>query len=191
MSEMLKKLIAAALAVMMAGCGAHTENVLEPLNPEDVPRDTTVISSNGFAEGRAGDTMRTAFFDFTVSGAEFAETYGETVKPSAGMKLLVVNMSVTGTFDKPVHMYDSDFQVQWGKTGDEDFAVPVTYETNKYTEGMLEPEYDLMPGQTVSGDLVYEVPEGYENFFLAFQEYFEDEGLGDAFFVDFSAGPEH
>ncbi len=185
----MKKAAAAVLAVMLAGCGKTAQNVIKPVDDAEVPGETVVISANGFGEGKTGDIMRTAFFDFKVSSAEFAETYADTVKPSAGKRLLVVNITLTGTFEEPVHMYDSDFQVQWGETGDEDFAVPVTYESSKYTEGMIEPEYDLLPEQTVTGDLVYEVPEGYTDFFLAFQEYFEDEGLGDAFFVDFSVNP--
>ena len=41
--------------------------------------------------------------------------------------------------------------------------------------------------EEVRGLLVYEVPEGYQDFSISHMEYFDDESTGDTFFVFFTA----
>ena len=59
-----------------------------------------------------------------------------------------------------------------------------------FKDGML--KSSSLPGlkETKSGDLVFRVPSGWNDFWLAFQEYFDSEDIefdGDTFFVSFRA----
>ena len=57
-------------------------------------------------------------------------------------------------------------------------------------EGMFPGEAVLQPDETITADFVYQVPQGFNNFMLMFQEFFEDESLGDLFVVKFTANME-
>lgn len=120
------------------------------------------------------------------------DSYG-SVQPDAGEELLVVNVSMQNTFGDSVLMFDSDFQAQWGSEGDEDYRYPVTINGVAPEKNMLASEYNLDAGKTVTGDLVFSVPGGMDEYSLSFMEYFapEEEGgedtPGDLFFIYFKA----
>jgi len=186
MKRLFKLLTAALLAVTCAACG--NSNTVSGIVNKDV-----ITPTDGYAQGAIGDTMRTAWFDFTVNSAELKDSYGSIV-PNDGETLLVVNVTLSNTFTDTIPMFDTDFQAQWGSDGDDDYRFPVTYDDPAMTEtGMLESEYELEAGKSLTGDLVYSVPGGQSEYSLSFLEYYEptegeDSGSeGDLFFVFFSA----
>ena len=140
-----------------------------------------VTAKNGFAEGELGDTMQTAFFQFTVLSADFIED-ANGYQPAAGHRLVDCVIVTQNTFGDDLEMYDYDFQMQWGGEGEDDYSNPIaaTYETmvpSSYTLGDLEKsEYHY----------IYEVPEGSSSFSVSFLEYFDDGTEGDVFFVYFN-----
>ena len=81
-------------------------------------------------------------------------------------------------------MYDTDFQVQWNDDAEDAYAWPVEH---TFSEEVLPAEYSLAVNESKSGLLVYEVPEGNDDFSVSFMEFFEDESEGDLFFVYFTA----
>lgn len=180
--EYLTCLLAAAL---LAGCGSAagiSEGSEATAQASAEPTEVIVESANGYGEGNETDTIRTSFFDFIVNSSSLVDSY-EDITPSEGKTLLVVNITVTSSREQDATMYDSDFQIQWGGTGDEDFAVPVTYESDLASDTMFETEYTL-PGQgTITKNAVYEVPSDMSEYVLMFREYFADESLGDIFTV--------
>ncbi len=176
MKRWIKAVLAGMLAMSLFGCGKK-ENVVQ--------------ATDGIAEGKAGDTMATAWFTFKINSAKLADDYKGAVQAEDGMKLAVVNVTLTNTFEEDIPMFDSDFQIQWGD-GDDDYDYPVTLEDTSYwTEGMLEDSYVLPAKKSVTGDLVFAVPEGINDFWLAFMEYYdtedEDSEEGDVFFLPFQA----
>ena len=186
MKKIVKALTAALLAVTFAACGKS--NTVSGIVNKDA-----ITPTEGYAEGGLGDTMRTAWFDFTVNSAELTDSYGSAV-PKDGESLLVVNVTLKSTFKDPVTMFDSDFQAQWGSDGAEDYRFPVTFDDPSLAGGdMLESEYELGSEETVTGDLVFSVPGGQSQYSLSFLEYFapgegeENSEEGDMFFVFFSA----
>ena len=186
MKRLFKLLTTALLVVSCAACG--NSNSVSGIVNKDV-----VTPTDGYAEGGIGDTMRTAWFDFTVNRAELKDSYGSVV-PNDGETLLVVNVTLNNTFTEAIPMFDSDFQAQWGADGDDDYRFPVTFDDPTMIEkGMLEAEYELGAGKTVTGDLVFSVPGGQSEYSLSFLEYYapgegEENGAeGDLFFVYFSA----
>ena len=68
----------------------------------------------------------------------------------------------------------------WGD-GDEDFAYPL----NQYCESQLADEYEIPIAGSAEGSLVFEVPSDQKDFALGFEEYYEDESVGDLYVVYF------
>ncbi|MGN1389272.1 MAG: DUF4352 domain-containing protein [Bulleidia sp.] len=186
----MRKAVITVLAslLVLSGCSAAEEGAAAAAAESTAEAQKEVTSASGYGQGEIGDLIHTSFFDWTVNDAWQTDEY-EGITPSAGHSLLVVSMTLTDTrTDESVPMYDSDFQVQWGGTEDTDFAVPVTYESSiEGGETMFAAQYTLEPGTSVTNQLVFEVPSGYTDFSMLFQEYFSDESLGDLFCVKFSA----
>lgn len=159
----------------------------EPAAEEDVGYPV-----DGYAEGRIGDTMHTYFFDYTVNDAYTCASY-EGTTPASGNIFLVVDITVKNTSTQSYNMFDTDFQAQWGTDGEEDYRVPITTDPETYeeldplSEEQLPGTYPLAVDEEVRGLLVYEVPEGYQDFSISYMEYFDDESTGDTFFVFFTA----
>lgn len=147
---------------------------------------------DGYAEGRLGDTMHTYFFDYTVNDAYTCTNY-EGTTPASGNVFLVVDITVKNTSTQSYNMFDTDFQAQWGTDGEDDYRVPITTDPETYeeleplSEAQLPGTYPLTVDEEVQGLLVYEVPEGYQDFSISYMEYFDDDSTGDTFFVFFTA----
>ncbi len=157
--------------------------------------ETVIVSSFGRAEGTVGDLMKTSFMEFKINSAATADQY-QTLLPDEGMKLLVLNITTHVTQKNPLVLYDTDYQIQWGGEGELDYSEPVSYrdEWADFTgyKRQVDPESleGIFPGsgvlasdETVTYDYVYQVPAEAMNFRLLFQEYFEDERIGDLFLV--------
>lgn len=150
-----------------------------------------IYPTDGMAEGGLGDTLCTAFFEYTVHDASLCGEYAGYT-PAAGYQLLVANVTVksTYTYDDNLPMFDTDFQLQWGE-GEEDYDYPITFYTGEtLSADQLPGEYELAYGESITGLLVYEVPADLTEFALAFEESYSDGTTGDRFFVRFTAGVE-
>lgn len=172
-------------ALLLSGCAAKLAPAESESNEAEASAEPTaevIEPENGKAEGVETEVMRTSFFDFTVNSSSLVNEY-EDIHPAEGKTLLVVNLTITSRRAEDATMYDSDFQIQWGGTGENDFAVPVTYESNISGDSMFATEYVLPGNGSLSNNAVYEVPENAPYYDLMFREYFADESLGDDFTV--------
>lgn len=143
-----------------------------------------------YYDGKISDTMNTYFFDFTVNSASLTDTYGDITLEDDSF--LVTIITVKNTTDKTITMYDTDFQAQWGEDSGDAYCLPITHE---YEDGLIDAmrqfpsEYDLSAGESKTGELVFIVPEGREEYSISYQELFVDkdgnEVEGDVFFVFF------
>ena len=160
---------------LLAACGGKSRDVDE--GPQ-------------YYEGAISDTMNTYFFDFTVNSASLTDTYGDvTLEEDA---FLVASVTVKNTTNQTITMYDTDFQAQWGDESDDAYSLPITFE---YEDGLLDAmrqlpsEYDLESGESKTGELVFIVPEGGEEYSISYLELFTgndgEEVEGDVFFVFF------
>lgn len=158
--------------------------------PAESDPGETISSEDGYGEGRLGDTMQTYFFDYTVNSAYTCTEFAGTT-PAEGSMFLVADVTV-----RSIEMYDTDFQAQWGSDGEEDFRVPITYDTENQmdlptlTDEQLPSTYTLAVDEERTGLLVYEVPAGFQDFSISYQEMFSDDSYGDTFFVFFTAEPQ-
>lgn len=206
MKKFLTLVLAGLLALNLAGCGPVIGSLLEEAANATTTSDTTaaattapdadadaataattaIAATDGYAEGRLGDTMHTAFFDFTVTAAYTTASYGGYVAPE-GTQLLVATVTVKNPGRQSVEMYDTDFQAQWNGDGDDDFSHPLTETVEPLTADQLPETYTIDVGGSRTGELVFEVPDGERDFSLSYLEVFSDESEGDLFFVYFTA----
>ena len=183
MKNLMKWMMLGLLSIAMLGCGSK-----DPAAALGGPVVTP--DASGYAEGTMGDTMATEWFTFKVNNASLTDNYKGAVTAGEGEKLAVVNITLKSTFDQDIPMFDSDFQIQWGEE-DDGYGYPVTSDDPAaFADGMLESSYTLGVKETKTGDLVFRVPAGWNDFWLAFQEYFDSEDTqfdGNTFFVSFQA----
>lgn len=158
---------------LLAGCGRGQAEV--------------GYAQDGYAEGRLGDTMHTAFFDYTVHEVYLTQKFERYQAIREGFQLLVAEVSIHNTFGERIPMFDSDFQVQWNSDDPDAFEVPITYYTDIVSEEQFPETYELAADETRTGLLVFEVPVGEKDFSLSYLEIYEGGGEGDVFFVYFTA----
>lgn len=192
MKRWLTALLALVLALALAGCGGKDSGGGSKGGGANVGSGGgDVYAEDGWAEGRIGDTMHTYWFNYTVNSAY---TCGEFAGRSAAedCRLLVVEVTVKNTITSSVEMYDTDFQAQWGGSGEEDYRLPITTDPETYEEldpisdDQLPGTYSLGVNQERTGLLVYEVPAGEKDFSISYLEAFEEGDEGDTFFVYFT-----
>ena len=103
--------------------------------------------------------MQTYFFDYTVNSAYTCTEFAGTT-PAEGSMFLVADVTVRNTDNRSIEMYDTDFQAQWGSDGEEDFRVPITYDTENQmdlptlTDEQLPSTYTLAVDEERTGLLV-------------------------------------
>ena len=131
--------------------------------------------NNEYFEGEVGETMSTAWFDFNVTSATlYSEYNGNT--PSEGYQFLVLEMWLKNTFNESVPMYWYDFPVDWDDPDAWVYPVSMTVDGKEFTEE--EEEYSLRRAGSSNLVMVYEVAEGYDEFYVYFGEEYEDGTTG-------------
>ncbi len=154
---------------------------------------------DGYADGYLGDTMHTVFFDFTINSAYRSSEF-DTLIAVEGYRFLEAEITLKNTSEVPQPMYFWDFQIEWdaqpGETENETYGFPLYEEVQdkkgesefvSISQQQLPTYYTLDVGETRTGILLYMVPEGSSDYVISFEEYLENEELGDSFYVWFNA----
>ena len=208
MKQKIKWLLASAYAVTLLGISGYPDvKAAGPLYEEDPAateqgeEENAVTASFGKAEGGIGDIMKASFMKFRVNSAKTADSY-QTIDAEEGTQFLVLNITTQVTQKANMMLYDTDYQIQWGGEGEGDYSEPITYRdewadsvTYRHASdfsgitSLFPGSAALYSGETVTYDYVYQVPQGLTDFRLYFQEYFEDERVGDLFLVNIHAEP--
>ena len=222
MKKYLALLLSLAFAVCLSACDRLPGSVGDLLDSTGDPAGSANTDSgvgypeDGYASGYMGDTMHTAFFDFTVDsayttqefdgltaageGMSYLTEYYDRPAPADGCKFLVVEITLHNTTTMSQPMFVADFQVQWdlqeGEDEDQNYAFPLyqsqANESGDYgyyslSEMQLPAEYDLGINEERTGILLYAVPAGAKDYAVFFVEYFSDDTIGDLFQVSFNA----
>ena len=222
MKKYLALLLSLAFAVCLSACDRLPGSVGDLLDSTGDPAGSANTDSgvgypeDGYASGYMGDTMHTAFFDFTVDsayttqefdgltaageGMSYLTEYYDRPAPADGCKFLVVEITLHNTTTMSQPMFVADFQVQWdlqeGEDEDQNNAFPLyqsqANESGDYvyyslSEMQLPAEYDLGINEERTGILLYAVPAGAKDYAVFFEEYFSDDTIGDLFQVSFNA----
>jgi hypothetical protein len=188
---LLASCLAPALILSATGC-----SILSLLPAGDASSASSTIvtdaseiedgrTTGGYADGRLGDTLVNEFFSYCVNSAELVYEY-EGAEPAAGNIFLVAEITVKNVWGDPIPMFSSDFQVQWGE-GDYDYGTPV----DKFADAQMEDEYEMPRGQTVTADVVYEIPllVGANEYSISYLEIYDDDVEGNVFFIYFDLEP--
>ena len=128
--------------------------------------ETQGLSGGQNNPGGIGDTMSTAWFDYTVTNAGLTEDY-QGIQAETGEQLLVLELEIDSTCYQEVPMTRYDFQLYWEGMEDEDDRC---YPLEAAGEDQLPDRYDLGWGEKLTGSLVYRVPQDQRDFALVFQE---------------------
>ena len=222
MKKYLALLLSLAFAVCLSACDRLPGSVGDLLDSTGDPAGSANTDSgvgypeDGYASGYMGDTMHTAFFDFTVDsayttqefdgltaageGMSYLTEYYDSPAPADGCKFMVVEITLHNTTTMSQPMFVADFQVQWdlqeGEDEDQNYAFPLyqsqANESGDYvyyslSEMQLPAEYDLGINEERTGILLYAVPAGAKDYAVFFEEYFSDDTIGDLFQVSFNA----
>lgn len=183
MKRLASILLALTMALSLAACGEGGLN----LNPGGGKDDDSDVKY-----GYIGDAMSTEWFDFTVNDAYSCAQY-EDHAAQAGNQLVVVTMTLKNTFGESVDMWGDDFVILWDDP-DENSGIDIPLAAG-VSDDQFPDEYTLKINETRAGIMVFEVPEGFRDFAVGFQEIYEDtknpenlDGIeGNTFFVSFTA----
>ena len=186
----MKKFLAAALtAAMMLSLAACGKTGLSDAGNDWVNEDEDIEvyenqAGSSTYEGKIGSTLKTTWFDFTVTDAYVTDEDLGGYSVSDGNRLLVVEVKLKNTYGDPVPMWDDDFWIEWGDDGDGAYPIDVN---ETITDDQLPDEYELGSKETKTGTIIFEVPDDVEDFAFVFLEYFDDNTEGNYFAVYFTA----
>ncbi len=180
----LKKLAALLAAMALAGVLALSLTGCDKLPGVDAGVTGASQASDGrqtggYALGKIGEKLTTQFFTFSVNSVEKADSCGDAV-PGEGNTLVVAEITVKNTFGETIPMFSSDFALGYGE-GDEDYCFPL----EAAGDGLMELQYDLAKGEEITAKVAYEVPADADSFSLFYLEIYEDDFVGNAYYVDF------
>ncbi|MCI8342659.1 MAG: DUF4352 domain-containing protein [Firmicutes bacterium] len=120
------------------------------------------------------DGMETAFFELNINSAEKSFKECEFVPSDSSFVFVVLYVTIKNTFaDKDnIKMLYSDFQIEWNGGS----AYPEKY----FEEGQLPDEYTLEEGESISGKLIFTVPDNAVDMRLTYTENWSDGFCGNS-----------
>lgn len=124
-----------------------------------------------------GETMSNDFFDWTVNSYEVKKkTQG--VSAGKGYKFVIINMTMKNTEEEGYETGNYEFRgVISGQAEDLDSE-------NAFYPGMLADEFYIDAGQTVTGDVLFKVPEDCSALIVNYLEMYGDESAGNMYWYE-------
>lgn len=124
------------------------------------------------ATGAVGDTLSNSFFEWTLNSVETVDEHqGKTAKD--GYQFVVANISMKNKVDYAFATGNFEFSGIFEASNE-----GLLDTLSKYYDGMIPDEVELGAGETLKGDLVFEVAKDVEELILDYQEYYEDGSVG-------------
>lgn len=201
MKRLISLLAALVLLVSLTACSEGGLNL--DLNRSGDASKVIEPDKDGVAAGYVGDTLRTSFFDMKVENPKTVTEF-DGLTPDAGCKFLTADLTLYNYTNNSQPMFDTDFTVLWDVGQGEDATLDGDYplyeeymDENGNTsyrvrsEKQMPVEFTLGIHETRTELLLFQVPEDVRDFYIAFEENFDNgtaEGeAGDFFYVRFSA----
>lgn len=124
-----------------------------------------------------GETMSNDFFDWTVNSYKVKKkTQG--VSAGKGYKFVIINMTMKNTEEEGYETGNYEFRgVISGQAEDLDSE-------NAFYPGMLADEFYIDAGQTVTGDVLFKVPEDCDALIVNYLEMYGDESAGNMYWYE-------
>lgn len=183
----MKKILVLGMVAGLTAC--QPLSALQNFTATEATKSYEVYEEEGkkYINAKLGDVVETAFFEFSVDSVRRESEY-HGLTPSEGKEFIVVDMSIENLLTSSIPMSDFDFQIQWGDEADDAYAYPITAEDAGLivSDEQFPNEYELGISEEKNGELIYEVPTGYKDFSVSYQEYFADDSEGDVYFIYFT-----
>lgn len=180
MKKLLVCLMACATMCMAVGCGSD-----EP----EIPGAQTADDGRtygGTLEGSMGEDLTNSFFTYNLIEAKEYETYminGEEWEPDDGYTYIVCKVEVTNIMEDSIPMFISDFEIYWN--GDSDLTDYGYGVDDIGDDTFMESQYYLASGESVTKNILFVVPEA-DSYTFMYQEYWDDDFVGNKFIVNFT-----
>lgn len=196
MKKIAALFLAGIMTVSLAACGLdnnssgnsgrNNSNSIENSNStNDSSKIDNFRNTSGKKTGIVGDTMSTTWFDFTVNSvsAYGNEYLGYTAERND--RLLVINVTIENTFGEVNPMFDDDFCITWG----DNYMVYPVEDAENLGGDILPSEYQMNPGDKVTGDLLFEVPADKTDLKFEYEEIDDQGDTYDTYKVSFQVEP--
>ncbi len=122
--------------------------------------------------GEPGDVLSNEFFDWKVNDIKTETSfYGRDA--ADGKVFLIVNISVTNTEDYEYEIGNSEFLCITGTKEDDEVETE-----NSFYDEMIPDFSNLDAGDTLTGDLVFEIGEDIKEVLIDYEEFWSDGSTG-------------
>lgn len=138
-------------------------------------------------QAKVGETIETAWFYMNVKSATKMQTYG-SYTAGEGKTLVDVVIYLENTFTEPLYFTSDEFAID--DPADKEYVYlpfgpeEVSAEDAALAETVIPYEFTLAINGTVEQHFIYEVSDSSTGLQLRFVEQFEDETVGDIYYVD-------
>lgn len=128
----------------------------------------------------SNQSLQTSFFEYKINSVASLPSIG-IVFPSPQNKFIIVNITITNLLPEALPMYYDDFQVKWGESAAE-MASPIY---NIILGNKIKNEFSLGMNKSISGNLIFEVPNDKKDLKLEYIEIFENSLVGSTYQINF------
>jgi predicted small lipoprotein YifL len=133
--------------------------------------------------GQVGNTLDNVFFSWKVTAIEAAETINGDYPGTSGYKFVRADIEVINIVDEALPVGNYDFFIIYE---DEDGETVEDYAYEEFADGMYPDEVEISPGESLTGFLVFEVPEYVNEALLTYYEDYEDGFRGETHYFEAS-----
>lgn len=130
--------------------------------------------------GGEEDVLSNAFFDWKVNSID-TETSLHGSTAGDGKVFLIINISVTNTEDYEYETGNYEFLCITGPEESDEVET-----MNSFYDEMIPDTVDLAAGDTLTGDLVFEISEDVKEVLLDYEEFWSDGSTGNTNWFDLS-----
>lgn len=125
--------------------------------------------------GNMKETLTNSFFDFTINSAELVSEIDGYAPQQEGYSFVVANITVKNIMEDAIPVGNYDFYILWNGGQDVSYL--------SFNDDMYPDDVELAAGDTLSGDLVFEVPSDATDIMVAYDEIWDDDFVGSTYAV--------
>lgn len=126
------------------------------------------------------EPLETSFFKYRINSATSLSSIG-IVLPDSQNKFVIVNVTITNILPETLPMYYDDFQIKWGESAAE-MSSPIY---SIILGNKLKNKFYLKENESVTGNLIFEVPSDKKDLKLEYIEVFDDSLVGSTYQIKF------
>lgn len=126
------------------------------------------------------EPLETSFFKYRINSATSLSSIG-IVLPDSQNKFVIVNVTITNVLPETLPMYYDDFQIKWGESAAE-MSSPIY---SIILGNKLKNKFYLKENESVTGNLIFEVPSDKKDLKLEYIEVFDNSLVGSTYQIKF------